>query len=127
MMIRRMILSMVLFCCLPANGMALEVAEAVVTTRIEDRAPVDAIQAYTATVGKLYCFTRVTGAAGDTAVVHVWSQGGAEEGRVELPVRSGDWRTWSAKTIPPGAAGDWRVDVLDAEGNVLKTTRFTLN
>jgi hypothetical protein len=47
--------------------------------------------------------------------------------RIELPVRSSDWRTWSSKTIFPGSAGEWKVDVLDAEGALLKSVSFRLN
>lgn len=118
---------LLMLCCLPAAALALEVSEAVITTQVSDRAPVDAIQTYPASVERLYCFTRVTGAGEETSIAHVWYLRGIEMSRIELPVRSGDWRTWSSKTIFPGSAGDWRVDVLDAEGKLLKTVVFTLN
>jgi hypothetical protein len=124
---RRLMMLLLMFCCLPVAALALEVSEAVITTEVRDRAPVDAIQTYPATVGRLFCFTRVTGAAAETSITHVWYRDGVEMTRIELPVRSGDWRTWSSKTIFPGAAGDWRVDVLAAEGELLKTIAFTLN
>jgi hypothetical protein len=115
-----------MLCCLPAGVLALEVSEAVITTQVSDRAPVDVIQTYPAVVERLFCFTRVTGATADTSIVHVWSLRGEEMSRIELQVRSGDWRTWSSKTIYPGSAGDWKVDILDAEGAPLKSVSFTL-
>jgi hypothetical protein len=126
MRIRRLMTVLMMLCCLPTGAMALEVSEAVVTTQVSDRAPVDVIQTYPATVERLFCFTRVTGAAADTTIVHVWSLRGKETSRIELPVRSSDWRTWSSKTIYPGSAGDWKVDILDAEGALLKSVSFTL-
>jgi hypothetical protein len=124
---RRLILFLLLLCCLPMTAMALEVSEAVITTQVIDRVPVDAIQTYPASVERLFCFTRVTGAAADTSITHVWYLRGVEMSRIELPVRSSDWRIWSQKTIIPGSAGDWKVDVLDAEGKLLKSISFTLN
>lgn len=127
---KRCILMMFLalaLCSLSVHALALEVAEGVITTQISDRAPVDAVQTYPASVGRLFCFTRVTGAAGDTSVTHVWYRNGVEMLRVELPVRSADWRTWSAKTILPEWTGEWKVEVLDAGGKPLTAIPFTLN
>jgi hypothetical protein len=124
---RRLIMFFLLLCCLPMTALAMEVREAVITTQVIDRAPVDAVQTYPSSVERLFCFTRVTGAVADTSITHVWYLRGVKMSRIELPVRSGDWRAWSQKTILPGSAGDWKVDVLGPEGNLLKSISFTLN
>ncbi len=90
----------------------------------ETRAPDGAAEAFPADVGRLWCFTRVTGAVDSTAVTHVWYHGGEVMARVELPVRSADWRTWSSKTILPGWTGDWEVKALDPDGVVLAAYPF---
>ncbi len=121
-----------LFVCLaviwsfPAFGASLKVARGVITTRVVNRAPVDTVKTYAATAGKLECFTRIMGATTDTTVTHVWYYNGKEVARVVLPVRSSDWRTWSSKKISPQWTGSWKVDVLDADGNLLATIPFTL-
>lgn len=104
----------------------LNVQEAVITTAVVERAPVDAVQSYPVTVGKLYCFTQVTGAQEETSLTHVWFWGEKEVARTTLPVRSANWRTWSVKTILPSWTGEWRVDILDAEGNLLHSLPFVL-
>ena len=109
-----------------AFGSGLKVEEGVITTRIVERSPADSVQTYPVAVGKVYCFTHITGAEGDTNVTHVWYLGKKEISRVTLPVRSSDWRTWSVKTILPQWTGNWRVEVLDADGNLLQTIPFTL-
>jgi hypothetical protein len=109
-----------------AFGAGLKIEEGVITTQIVERSPADAVQTYPATIGKLYCFIHVTGAEEDTSITQVWYLGDKEMARVSLPVRSSDWRTWSSKTILPQWSGDWRVEVLDAEGNLLQTIPFTL-
>lgn len=126
-MARRLMAMLAMLCCLPAGALALEVSEIAITTQVSERTPVDAIQAYPATVERLFCFSRITGATGDVSIVHVWYLHGVEMSRIELPVRSSDWRTWSSKTIFPGSAGEWKVDVLDGEGTLLKSVSFRLN
>lgn len=114
---------------LPAGrAWSLEVAEAVVTTEVSDRAPVDEVLVLpAATVGKLYCFTRITGAGGERAVYHVWYRQGLEVRRARLTVRSDDWRTWSVQMVQPDWTGEWKVEVLDDKGQSLRTLRFRLN
>lgn len=126
MKIRSLLFLLVLLLGLPAGVLALEVKEATITTLVSERAPVDAIQTYPATVEQLYCFTRVVGATSDTSIVHVWYLNGTEMARIELPIRPESWRTWSKKTIFPGSAGEWQVDILDAEGALMKSVSFIL-
>ena len=76
--------------------------------------------------GTLYCFTRVVGAEGETVVYHLWYYGEELMSRVELPVKSPSWRTWSAKELLEDWPGTWRVEVQDAEGNQLEKINFKL-
>ena len=79
---------------------------------------------FPADVGRLYCLTRISGAADTTSVTHVWVHAGTPLARVRLPVRSPDWRTWSSKRILPSWTGEWEVMVLDADGGVLARRTF---
>jgi len=112
---------------LPVSVFALEVAEGVITSQVSDRKPVDSLTSYSADIGKLYCFTHIVGAESDSKVTHVWYRGEEEMARVDLAVRSDNWRTWSSKTLLPQWTGNWRVDVLDGDGAVIHTIAFTLN
>ena len=102
------------------------VAEMVFCTSVQERQPAGEATSFGADVSSVTCFTKITGGAGESSVTHVWYHGDQEMGRVELPVRSSMWRTWSAKTMPPGATGQWRVDVLSVSGEVLKSASFTV-
>lgn len=110
----------------PASG-AVRVVEAVITTGLSDHAPIDSVQTYPAGVKRLYCYTRLAGAEVGSYITHVWYRGKTEMGRMQLPVKGSDWRTWSTKAFLPAWTGKWRVEVLDAEGNRLSTVSFTLN
>jgi hypothetical protein len=105
---------------------ALAVAEAAVATGIESRSPSGSAETFPPDVGKLYAYSRVTGAEGETAVKHLWFYGDRLMSEVRLPVRSSNWRTYSSKTILPGWTGAWRVDFTDEDGKVLKTLSFTI-
>ena len=103
----------------------VEVTEAVLARDVVERAPVDTASAFPADVGRVYLWTRISGAAG-TTVHHVWFHGDEERGDVSLSVGGSPWRTWSSKTIPPEWTGAWRVEVRDADGNVVSEVRFTV-
>lgn len=122
---RRLIVALsVMCCCLPAFAWALEVEELSLARGIEQRQPVDVLDNVPADIGRLYCFSRVTGAQEDTRIAHVWYWQDREMARVELPVRSSNWRTWSSKRILPEWTGDWKVVVEDAEGRIVAEKVF---
>ncbi|UCG87074.1 MAG: DUF2914 domain-containing protein [Gemmatimonadota bacterium] len=100
------------------------VVEAALALAIEDRTPVDTGSSFPADVGRVWLWTKVSGAAGQT-VTHVWSHG-ENEWVVPLQIGANTWRTWSNKTIPAEWTGEWQVEVRDQAGNVLKTVRFTV-
>lgn len=102
----------------------LEVSVAAICRDVLDREPDGYGTSFPVSVGKLYCFTKVTGAQSPTQITHVWFFDGNERARVDLVVKSSSWRTYSSKIIQPHEIGKWRVDVEDFAGNVLKTLEF---
>lgn len=104
------------------NGLSVD--EMVFCLGVEDMAPVGANTQFFESVGRICCFTRITGAADTTTVTHVWYFGEEEKARVELTVKSASWRTWSCKTMLDAWSGAWRVDVLDPAGTVLLSREF---
>ena len=105
---------------------SLDVAVAAICQDVVDREPVDAGVSFAASVGTLYCFTKITGAQEATQITHVWYFGAEERARVDLDINSATWRTWSSKIIQTHEVGSWRVDVLDPAGTVLKELQFEI-
>lgn len=105
---------------------ALEVAEGLITTGVIDHRPVDNVQGWPAASGPLSCFTRILGAEEPTTIFHVWYWGDREMARIELRVGHSPWNTWSVKTLEAGWTGDWRVEVVDGTGQLLRSIPFTL-
>jgi hypothetical protein len=106
---------------------SLQVQDVAIGTGVQDRAPTGSSTYFNSSVGKLYAFTRIIGAEGDTRVYHKWYHGDTLVADVPLTVRSGDWRTWSTKNVQPDWTGDWRVVVVSEDGAILGTVKFAVN
>lgn len=108
---------------------SLKITEMAVTTKIVRGKPIDSVHRISSSsVKALYCFTRLTSeGGGDTTIKHVWYRDGEKVGEYDLPVKGEQWRTYSKKTVDKGLTGDWRVDVLDSGGNLLKSVQFKMN
>ena len=99
-------------------------AVAAICKDVVDREPVDADTSFPVSLGKLYCYTKITGAKSPTQITHVWYFDGIERAGVELAVNSASWRTFSSKIIQFQEMGAWRLDVLDSAGTLLQTLQF---
>jgi hypothetical protein len=86
-----------------------------------------AANAFEANVGQVSCYTQIIGAQRDTLIKHRWFWKDELESEVALMVRSIDWRTYSAKQIPPSKTGEWRVEVTRGDdGTILASKTFTV-
>jgi len=127
----KIVLGLSIILILPALALAqgsagLTVDDIRVCTAIEDRQPVGADTSFDSNVGKLFCFTKLSGDQDSAVIYHVWYYNDKETARTELSVRAKTWRTWSNKTIPNTWTGSWRVDILSSDGNVLGSMEFTV-
>lgn len=124
----RNLLLLILACVLTlfTNAYAIEVDDAVLTTAVVDREPIDRVEVFPRQNGTLYCFTRIVGAEGETVVYHLWYYGEELMSSVELQVKSASWRTWSSKKLLEDWPGAWRVEIQDAQGNLLEELNFEL-
>jgi len=110
----------------PKPAVDLEITRAAICRQVVEREPVDAGTSFEPPVEKLYCFTHITGAQDATEIYHVWYFAETERAVVKLKVNSVSWRTNSSKIIQPHEIGDWRVDVLGPEGDILKSVNFKI-
>jgi hypothetical protein len=111
----------------PAAPGDVEVEELTFCAEVVDRTPAGADTAFANDVGQVCCFTKIVGAEDTTSVFHVWIYNDEEMAKVELPVRSNAWRTWSTKRIAEEWTGGWRVEVQTADGVILKSSEFLIN
>ncbi len=103
---------------------AITIARAVVGTGVENGEPTGVAETFPASTEKVYCFVEATQIPKDTEVTFVWSYGDKESSKFSLPAKTGSrWRTWAYKNLG-GRKGDWKVEIKDADGKVLKEIKF---
>ena len=105
----------------------VQVIEGTICTDVEDRTCYNSSTRFPTPVDKLFCFTKIVDAHDDTYVTHVWYFGEIERARVQLDVHSSSWRTFSSKIIQPHEIGDWHVDVLGEDGQLLMVIPFEVH
>jgi len=101
-----------------APAASVELLSAAVGTGVENREIVG--EGTTFAEGQVACLTKVQTTA-PTTLHHVYSVDGKEINDIALNVNGSPWRTWSRKTVWPGA---WKVEIKDDAGAVLKSIDF---
>ena len=104
----------------------LNVASAVICKNIVDRQPVEPGTSFSASAGRLYCYSKIADIQNSTQIVHVWYFGDTERARIPLKVNPPSWRTYSSKLIQSHETGKWQVKILDASGNSLEDVEFEI-
>ncbi len=104
-------------------GQGLQVEKAVAATTVEGREPVGESKEFQASVGTIYCWTKVTAPTTPATIKHLWYLGDHKVFEKDLALKYPSTRTWSAKSVK---AGNWRVDVTDESGTVLTSVGFTV-
>lgn len=114
----------------PAEAVQIEpeftVDEMICGISVMERELEGAAETFPAGTEKVYCWTLITGCEEPTTVEHVWYYGAEEMARVTLDVKYPRVRTWSSKNILPEWTGDWKVELVDADGNILATRAFSI-
>ena len=125
----------VLMCVLVAAGLAaqekakvaadqgLKVEKAVAATSVENREPAGENKEFEASVGTVYCWTKIAATTVPTTIKHVWYAGDQKVFEKALDIKFPSTRTWSSKSVK---AGNWRVDITDEAGAVLASVSFTV-
>ncbi len=100
------------------------IARAVVGTGVENREPVGVAEKFPSSVEKVYCFLEANNIPQDSEISLAWIHSGNEMLKFNLPLKMGaKWRTWAFKNIR-GLKGEWRVEIKNADGNLLKDVKF---
>ena len=108
----------------PAPGLTISRIE--ISGSVMDRKPVDPAASFPASQEKVFCFLEFSDVKKETVVNVVWTHGQKEMGKVPLTIKPyAKFRTWANKSIN-GMKGDWKVDVVDEKGELLKSASFTV-
>ncbi len=111
----------------PAKGPAatFTIARMELATGVEKRQPTGVATTFPASTEKVYCFLELDKVVKGTSFTYVWSFGLNEMARVTQTASASvaKYRTWSTKALG-GMKGDWKVEIVDAAGKVMKTATF---
>jgi hypothetical protein len=108
----------------PAPAAGLTISRIEIAGSVENREPVGIAASFPATQEKVSCYLEFKDVPQDTTITYVWTLGQNDMGKVTQQVKkSWRWRTWANKSLG-GMKGDWKVDVLDESGAVLKSATF---
>ncbi|RJE77403.1 hypothetical protein BGP78_08640 [Pseudoalteromonas sp. MSK9-3] len=104
------------------------VSRAVLTTGIEQREPVDVLKdnlKRTQFSEKLYFFTEIKNLQGKM-IHHLWFHQDQLMAEIPLTVGAVRYRTYSSKNIMPSQTGQWRVEVVTQQGQLLAQKSFRI-
>ncbi len=59
-----------------------------------------------------------------SSIEHLWYYEGKLMTRIKLPVKLDYWRTYSRKEFDASQKGEWRVEILDPQQNLLFSHHF---
>ena len=90
---------------------------------IKDRTPLNIIQELDNSFGKIYFFTNIRNLQGQS-IRHRWIYKNKVMAEVEFDINGPRWRVWSSKNLWPTWLGEWSVEVLNANSEVLYKKEF---
>jgi len=100
------------------------IVRVVVGTGVANKEPVGVAETFPASTKKVYFFLQASDIAKDTEVSLVWFHDQDEKLKTILPLKMGKrWRTYANKNLR-GLKGDWKIEIKDAGGNLLKEIKF---
>jgi len=122
-------------CALPAFAQDADVAPAddditipsalaQFTTAVENREPVDQVTFVANDARKIIFFSDLRGMNGQT-IFHRWVFKGETVAEVPFTVGGPRWRVWSSKELLEEWIGDWTVEIVSEEGEVIAAETFT--
>jgi hypothetical protein len=110
----------------PTPSPSLTISRMEISAGVMHGTPLDIGTMYPASQEKVYCYLEFKNVRTETTVYVVWMLGQSELDKIPLVIKPyPKFRTWASKTIN-GMKGEWKVNVLDDNGNLLKSATFTV-
>jgi len=110
----------------PEQTPGLTLVKAVTCEGLEELEPVNETIIFSAALGSVICFTAFDPVPEKTVVHHHWFKRDQSEKKVKLTLKTPKWSAFSKITIRNMDVGPWRVEIVDDDGKVLKTLRFSV-
>ncbi len=110
----------------PASASRLTISRMEISAGVMHQTPLDIGTTYPSSQEKVYCYLEFKDVKTETTVYVVWMLGHNEMDKIPLVIKPyPKFRTWASKKIN-GMKGEWKVNVLDGNGNLMKSATFTV-
>lgn len=99
------------------------ISKAVFATTVENRVPIDIIAADDISLSKIYFFTNIRYLA-DSKITHRWIYKDKQMADVSFVIGGPRWRVWSSKNIWHTWNGEWKVQVILNDEEIIYEKEF---
>lgn len=104
----------------------LQLSDAVICENLEAFKPLNPSVVFSVTMGSVMCFTAFDHVPKQTSIFHDWIRRDKLVFRKILLLKTPSWASVSSIQLREADIGAWRVEVRDADGNLLRTLRFSI-
>ena len=105
----------------------LKLKEVMICRGVYKRNPIKPGFNFTNNVDSLFCYTKISNSGSKREIKHLWYYKEKLITSVVYNIKTSyNYRSWSKKTILPSQIGDWRVDIIDGEDNILGSRKFQI-
>jgi P pilus assembly chaperone PapD len=107
-----------------ASASSLTISRMEISAGVMHQTPLDIGTTYTASQEKVYCYLEFKDVKTETTIYVVWMLGQKEMDKIPLVIKPySKFRTWASKKIN-GMKGEWKVNIFDDNGNLMKSASF---
>ena len=99
------------------------ISQAVFSKSVEDRAPIEIVTGADDSLGKIYFFTNVHNLTGDK-ITHRWVYKDKVKAEIIFDIKGKRWRVWSSKNLWHKWTGQWKVEIVNQQNEILLTKTF---
>jgi hypothetical protein len=107
----------------PGKG---NLVNAVMCEDVVNREPLNVAAVFSIAGSKVSCFSLFDPVMERTTIYHNWYYRDELSTKIKLTINPPRWATYSTIQLREADKGPWRVEITDADGNVLQTLRFSI-
>jgi hypothetical protein len=110
----------------PSVSLSTSLTMATMCEGISESMPVNPTIVFPVSHKNAYCLSAFDDVKEKTHINHFWYRRDKLVSNVRLLIQPPRWTTYSSIDLRESDKGPWRVDVVDANNNLLKTLRFSI-
>jgi hypothetical protein len=110
----------------PGSSLELKMVRSVMCDDVKDNKPVNEGLIFSSDLGKISCYTAFDPVPERTVVYHNWYFKDNLSTRRKLILNPPRWAAFSQIQVRETENGPWRVDIMDEDGRILQTLRFSV-